>query len=201
MKGKMFFSTILCALIIQGCEGHSYIRAQRQVETPPEIMGGGGGSRITDKVEVGVEGCWGGHPACKEKPDNKEKVEEDLRKLNLLLQQQNTHSVPVNNKLEIKVVNGGGVVSSAIFDATVVGNQIRFGQPSMVADWVYPHMDNGNSVRVATYLTSTGFESENITVNARYDSRIIAATTLLIEIDCGPDHPWVDPSQGCVIIP
>lgn len=203
MKLMILVPLMLSALILTGCEWHVYARGEHKAETPPEILGDPGGSgwnTKTNRVEVGVELCSAGHPACKAKP-TKEELKTNLRKLNLLLQQQSTHSVPVNNKLEVKVFDGSINVTSKIFDAVVVGNQIRLAQPDQVADWVHPYLDSGNSLKVFTYLTSTGFESENIVVNVRYDTQIVAATTLMIEIDCGSDHPWGEPAQGCVILP
>lgn len=200
MKLMALVPLMLSTLILTGCEWHAYARGESQAEAPPQITGAGGGPARTSRVEVGVEACSAGHPACKPKP-TKEELKKDLRKFNLLLQQQNTHSVPVNNKLEVKVFDGSATVTSKVFDAVVVGNQIRLAQPDQVADWVHPYLDNGNSLKVFTYLTSTGFESENIVVNVRYDTQIVAAATLLIEIDCGSDHPWGEPAQGCVILP
>ncbi|MDR6982246.1 ABC-type bacteriocin/lantibiotic exporter with double-glycine peptidase domain [Rheinheimera pacifica] len=200
MKKMHLLSVLLMSLILVGCFelALNYGSESRREQAPPEITGGSGGGEtiVTEKVTGSARLCV---PSC-QKP-SKEEVEDKVRSFNVVLQQTNTYSNPVNQKVLVEVLNANNVVASQVFGAVVVGNQIRIANPVQAADWLYDAVDNGTSVQMSIYLASSGFGSEVVTAQFRDGSRVLTATSFLVEIDCGADHPWNAPEQGCVIIP
>lgn len=163
-------------------------------------MGGGGwenNQRKSQTIRVRHEACTGGHQAC-EKP-TKEEIKEQVKDFNIVLQQVNTYSKPVNQKVLVEIINSTVVVASSVFDVIVIGNQFRIANPDEVSDWIYSEIDVSLTIQTSIYLESTGFGSEVVTAQIRKGSEVVAATSGMIEIDCGPDHPWAAPEQGCVL--
>jgi hypothetical protein len=200
MKNILNIFTLSAILVLAGCEAGGQISIEHTREqAPPIVTGGSGGSSTSTTIKTSGSICTPNHPLC-QKP-SKEEVNNKIRDFNLVLQQTNTYSTPINQKVLIEVMNVGNVVSSQVFNTTVVGNQIRIANPAQAADWLYSELDYGTSVQISLYLQSSGFSSEIVTAQVRHGSNVISAASFLVEIDCGSDHPWDAPEQGCVIIP
>ncbi|MDP4537017.1 hypothetical protein Q3O60_12515 [Alkalimonas collagenimarina] len=198
MRKLTFVGILLMSLALIGCFELilGYESESTKEQAPPEVTGGSGGTVETRKVTGSGRLCI---PSC-QKP-SKQDVENHIRNFNVVLQQTNTYSTPLNQKVLVEVLNADYVVSSQAFSTVTVGNQIRIADPAGAADWLYYAVDNGTSVQMSLYLESTGFGSEVVTAQFREGSQVLTATSFLVEIDCGPEHPWEAPPQGCVLVP
>lgn len=196
---KIILSSVLAlsVSIFAGCQGTAVFEIGIELkneQAPPEV--GGGGETKTTTVKASTKYCT---PSCP-KPSLNE-IQENIQKINMVLEQTNTYSTALNNKAYVEFYNESNMVASSAFDVIQVGNQFRFANPTAVAAWTFNQLDSGNTLIINIYLETVGFSGEYVTARVRHGAHTIETETGYVDIDCGEAYPTGDPETGCVIVP
>lgn len=197
MKNNIVFSVVVLA-ILTGCQLTAGFEIKATTETthqiPPEI-GGPGTGKETTKIESRIFGnaCY---PQC-----SKSLLNSQLQQFNLLIEQQNTYSTPINQKGLIHVYDRDTLqpLASNAVDLVTVGNQIKLANPAIVTDWIYPFANRNLEITVVGYFDTVGYSGtqEYVTFKARSGTHVLDIDGVVFTINCGPELSNGQPEQAC----